>query len=105
MSPKSQALCDLFSLLEEAAVSYPEAIRPLNDKVAYAQAQPDTWVPDQDFATIELVVEALPDGEVVLPQDPGLSADLAEALGDPNARQFCKQSEESEVVQGKRMCG
>jgi hypothetical protein len=52
-----------------------------------------------------LSIEVLPDGDVVLPQDDDFSLDVAEALNDPSAKEFCEQTKMTEVLVGKRMCG
>jgi hypothetical protein len=52
-----------------------------------------------------IIMEILPDGEVVLTSDDEFSLAVAEALNDASATKFCEQSELTDVLIGKRMCG
>jgi hypothetical protein len=58
---------------------------------------------DQDQGELEIIL--LPDGTVLLPRGTELMVDIADALGDPRAKEFAKQASETEVLVGRRMCG
>ena len=51
-----------------------------------------------------LTITILPDGKILLPRDPALK-ELASALGDKGAVEFCEQAKLSKVHIGKRLCG
>jgi len=51
------------------------------------------------------VLEISKDGTVLLPRDHEICLEIAKALGDKKAIQFCEQAALSEVLIGKRMCG
>ena len=63
--------------------------------------------PDQRPLTDDtFYITILPNGEVVLPQiDDPLVAEIAKALGDEKAEEFCEQASLTKVHVGKRMCG
>lgn len=56
---------------------------------------------------LDLVIEILPDGTVLLPrcEDAPFLAEIAKQLGDKKAQTFCEQAALSKVHVGKRMCG
>ena len=54
-----------------------------------------------------VTITILPDGSVLLPRDADAPflAEIAKALGDKKAEEFCRQASLSKVHVGKRMCG
>lgn len=61
--------------------------------------------PHQSDRSIDIII--LSDGSVLLPRDADvpLLTEIAKALGDQKAVEFCEQAALSKVHIGKRMCG